>query len=298
MTTFVTHDMPAALRAIMTLPEAAQDAAIQEQIIAPFGGMFARMSRGNPAANGAGALGLARSWQMIPPVKSLPAYQAALDRLDGGAATAHARTGLEAADRAFAEAGVATGIDTVQVGIFPFYPDDPQIARSYGYTGFGAVPGYLVLTLWPDDYTLPRIPAVAAHEFHHQVRFHHWPLWPKMRLADYLVAEGLAESFAGALYGGDMIHPVTSNYDAAALVEAKQRIGAALDTGGFDVVRGYIFGDEIAAEMGLPVVGVPPFAGYALGYQVVQAYLRNSGVSAAAATLKSAAEIIQGANFF
>jgi hypothetical protein len=269
MTDFVIHDMPATLRAISTLPVDEQEAAIQTAIVAPFGGMFAMMSRGNPAANGAGALAMARGWQMAPPAETGPAYLGALDRLDAGEAAARAREGLQRADAAFAAAGVATGIGAVQVGIFPFYPDNPQIARSYGYTGFGAVPGYLVLTIWPDDYTLPRVGAVAAHEFHHQVRFHHWPLWPKMRLADYLVAEGLAESFAGALYGADMIHPCTSTYDAAGLATARARIGASLDAEGFDVVRGYIFGDEIAAEMGLPPAGVPPFAGYVLGYRAL-----------------------------
>ena len=237
---------------------------------------------------------------MAPPPDPNPAYNAALDRLEAAGAADRVQEALQTADRTFAAAEVATGIDRVQVGIFPFYPDNPQIARVYGYTGFGAIPGYLVLTLWPDEYTMPRIPALAAHEFHHQVRFHHWPLWPQMRLADYLVAEGLAESFAGSLYGAEMIHPVISSYDAAALAATKARIGAALatDAQGFDVVRGYIFGDEIATEMGLPVAGVPPFSGYALGYSVVQAYLHNTGQSAAAATLRSADDIIKESNFF
>ncbi|HMA35551.1 MAG TPA: DUF2268 domain-containing putative Zn-dependent protease [Chloroflexia bacterium] len=298
MTTFIVHDTPAILRQIAALPAAQQDPALQEQVIAPFAGMFAMMRRGQPAADGAGDLATARGWQMAPPADPAPAYLAALDRLATAGLPARAQAALTTADQAFAAAGVATRIETVQVGIFPFYPDNPQIARTYGYTGFGAIPGYLVLTLWPDDYTIPRVPALAAHEFHHQVRFQHQPLWPQVRLVDYLVAEGLAESFAGALYGEALIHPCIGNHSPEALAQAKRQIGAALDAQGFDVVRGYIFGDDIAAEMGLPTAGVPPFGGYAIGYQLVQAYLRYTGCSAAAATVTPSAEILAAAHFF
>jgi uncharacterized protein YjaZ len=45
-------------------------------------------------------------------------------------------------------------------------------------------------------------------------------------------------------------------------------------------------------------MGVPPFAGYALGYKVVQAYLGRTGATVADATMLPAKEIIAGSGFF
>ena len=57
MTQFVTHNTPATLRAIMALPEVEQDQAVQAQIIGPFAGMFAAMSRHAPGNAGGGESG-------------------------------------------------------------------------------------------------------------------------------------------------------------------------------------------------------------------------------------------------
>jgi uncharacterized protein YjaZ len=43
---------------------------------------------------------------------------------------------------------------------------------------------------------------------------------------------------------------------------------------------------------------VPPFAGYALGYQVVQAYLKRSGKKVVETFFVPAAEIIAESQFF
>lgn len=52
------------------------------------------------------------------------------------------------------------------------------------------------------------------------------------------------------------------------------------------------------AFTGLPKVGVPDFAGYAIGYRVVQQYLQRTGRSAVDATFLSSQEIIAESGFF
>ena len=67
---------------------------------------------------------------------------------------------------------------------------------------------------------------------------------------------------------------------------------------GFDTLRGYIFGDGIAQMQGGEGVGVPTYAGYALGYFVVQNYLRRTGKSVVETTFVPAREIIAESGFF
>jgi len=298
MTTFVTHDTTAALRRIAALPAADRDAAIRERIVAPFQSMFALMRRpGAPPADDAD-LAAARGWMMVPPDDAGHAYLAALDRLDAAHAPDVALEALERADAAFAAAGIDTRLETVRVGVFPFPPDSPRIAATRGYTGFGAVAGYIMMMLWPDDDTLPRLPAATVHEFNHQVRFGYLPFRMDVSVGEYIVAEGVAESFAGALYGADMIGPWVTEHAPDSLARSKGIIGQALDLRGFDTARSYIFGDPGAEQQGRSAVGLPQFAGYAVGYHLVQAYLRNTGRSAVEATVVPAADIIAGADFF
>ena len=48
----------------------------------------------------------------------------------------------------------------------------------------------------------------------------------------------------------------------------------------------------------LPQPGVPAFAGYALGYRVVQAYLKRTGKNVVEATFVPAQEIVAQSGFF
>jgi uncharacterized protein YjaZ len=67
---------------------------------------------------------------------------------------------------------------------------------------------------------------------------------------------------------------------------------------GFDTIRSYVFGDTMADQMGYPKAGVPDNAGYAIGYRVVQAYLRHTGNNVVEATFVPAREIIAESRFF
>ncbi len=52
------------------------------------------------------------------------------------------------------------------------------------------------------------------------------------------------------------------------------------------------------AKYGLPDIGMPTYGGYAIGYRVVQAYLKRTGRSIEAATFTSAQEIIAELGYF
>jgi uncharacterized protein YjaZ len=75
-------------------------------------------------------------------------------------------------------------------------------------------------------------------------------------------------------------------------------IGGALDVSGFNAVRGYIFGDALAEAFSYPKAGVPSYAGYAIGYRVVQAYLKRTGKTVAETTFLPAQQIIAESGYF
>ena len=151
----------------------------------------------------------------------------------------------------------------------------------------------------PDEANLSRLPGLVAHEMHHLIRNRLFPWGPQISVADYIVVEGTAESFATALFGEDKLGLFVSEFDPADMEPARRLIGENLDTTGFDVIRGYIFGDALAERSGFrPVGGMPTLGGYAVGYHVVQAFLKRSGKSIEEATFLPAREIVETSGFF
>jgi len=55
---------------------------------------------------------------------------------------------------------------------FGMYIADPKkLQLQKGYCGFGGIPGFIQVAIFPNSYNIPKIPAVIAHEFHHNLRF-------------------------------------------------------------------------------------------------------------------------------
>lgn len=92
----------------------------------------------------------------------------------------------------------------------------------------------MTVSIFPNSYNLPRIPAVIAHECHHNLRFSYFN-WDhgNVTVGDYLVIEGLAESFAKALYGEEMLGPWVTSMDEEELNYSIEVIGEALNIKGF-----------------------------------------------------------------
>lgn len=169
-----------------------------------------------------------------------------------------------------------------------------------GYVGVGNTPGWVGLYVWPQAENWLKLPAITAHEFNHNVRFAQ-PDWTfPMTLGAYLVAEGLAETFAADLHGESSLGPWTTTLGEAELRELAPKYEAALLESDFGRVRGYIFGDlppERAGSFATPHLGFPPYTGYALGYHLVRDYLRRSGRAAAEASYLPWRDIVNGSGW-
>lgn len=152
----------------------------------------------------------------------------------------------------------------------------------------------------PNPDNLGRLAGLVAHEMHHLIRLRAFP-WDMQNtsVADYIVVEGTAETFAASLFGEDNVTVYVSEFDPQEFDTARKLIGQGLEATGFDVIRGYIFGDALADRAGFkPVGGMPAYGGYAIGYHVVKAFLERSGLSIEEATFLPAREIVQGSGFF
>lgn len=183
---------------------------------------------------------------------------------------------------------------------FGMYIADPvKLQVQNSYTGFGGIPGYIIMLIYPNGYNIPRVPSIIAHEFHHNLRFSYFE-WNHgdVTVADYIIIEGLADSFATALYGEEFLGPWVTSIDEEDLEYSMYIIKDALQVKGFAEVSSYMFGDEFAKKKGYQPVGLSAGAGYAVGYNIVQSFMKHHNVSIQEATLLSTEEIIRGSTFF
>ncbi|CAM4481248.1 DUF2268 domain-containing protein [Paenibacillus tarimensis] len=184
--------------------------------------------------------------------------------------------------------------------VFGLYVADPvKLELQHGYTGFGGIPGFIQIMIYPNAYNLPRLPAVIAHEFHHNIRFSYFD-WDhgNVTVGDYLVIEGLAESFAQELYGEALLGPWVTSMNQEDLAYSLEVMKDALTIKGFGEVSSYMFGDTFAREQGYQPVGLSSFAGYSVGYHVVQSFLKKNQIGIEEATLLSTEEIIRESGLF
>lgn len=187
--------------------------------------------------------------------------------------------------------------DELRFGLY--IADADKLSLQKGYCGFGGIPGFIQVTINPNSYNIPRLPAVIAHEFHHNIRFSYFD-WDhgNVTVGDYLVIEGLAESFAKEMYGDQLLGPWVTSFDEEDLAYSFEVIKEALYVKGFAEVSSYLFGDTIAKSQGYAPVGLSPFAGYAVGYHAVQAFMKRQRVGIAEASLMGTADILDGCGLF
>ncbi|MBO0994351.1 DUF2268 domain-containing protein [Bacillus sp. SD088] len=195
------------------------------------------------------------------------------------------------------ESGLKVYADEIKFGLYVADPDKLKLQK--GYTGFGGIPGFITVNIFPNDYNIPKIPAVIAHEFHHNIRFSYFD-WDhgNVTVGDYLIIEGLADSFAKELYGAEQLGPWVTSMDQDDLEYSIHVIGEALNIKGFAEVSSYMFGDEIAKQEGYQPVGLSFCAGYAVGFKVVQSFMMKHNKTIYETTLLSSDEIIHGSGLF
>jgi len=291
------YDTLSAMRAVVVAPVGERHAVYRERLIEPLRDYWEpTLRRFAPQMSDDEAAIMKFLWD-VDLEGDLTEHGQALDRLEQFDAWGTADEALHLAARTFEATGRSCAEEHMTGLLVLGNPRDRIFMElNRGYAG-AQVPGYVVLPIWPNDYNLPRIPAALVHEFNHRVRFTHEPWTLATTVGQYIVAEGLAESFAAELYGPEYVGPWTSSLSAEELERSKAIIGQALDVSGFDKIRAYIFGDEISKQWGFPELGLPHCAGYAIGYQAVQAYLQQSGKSATEATFVPYGEIIGESGF-
>lgn len=173
------------------------------------------------------------------------------------------------------------------------------LREQYGaYTGFQQ-PGMALVMGWPNAVGTPRLPVASAHELNHIVRFLYEPWTKDTTVGQYMVAEGLAESFGLEIVGDKrLVGPYSTSLTPAQIEAMKPRFKDALETTGFDVMRAYIFGDWAAEQFRYPKMNIPDYAGYTVGFEVVQAYLARTGATAAEATYTPWRTIVAESRWF
>ncbi|MEM6431379.1 MAG: DUF2268 domain-containing putative Zn-dependent protease [Deinococcota bacterium] len=178
-----------------------------------------------------------------------------------------------------------------------------MLNMDYGaYTGMQTPTeqGHVALVMgYPNPIGTPRLAVAAAHELHHIVRFAFEPFMPGLTLGKYLVAEGLAEAFALEVVGNpQLVGPYCTALSAEQLINLKPRFAEAINEADFNVVRGYIFGDWAAEQFHYPKQNVPDFAGYSIGFALVQAYLARTGQTTSQASYVPWQEIVATSGYF
>lgn len=283
--------------AIIAAPDAASRLErYREAFLRPWEPMM-RMMSGMFGAAPDDELGVARAWGWPLP-DELEAVPPALARLESADAWQIGERALHTAVERFA--GHKLPFDEVEGWLMVGVPERSNpIGR--GYTGAIDFTRPRLLCQYSEvtEANLRALPGAVAHEFHHLIRLRVFP-WDMQRtsVTDYIVHEGLAESFATALFGPEVLGYYVSEISPEDLETARGLIGAGLDRSGFDVIRGYIFGDTLAGGLGFEPVGMPDYGGYAVGYHVVQAFLQRSGRTIEEATFVPAAQIVQESGYF
>ncbi|KOS59783.1 DUF2268 domain-containing protein [Lysinibacillus agricola] len=187
----------------------------------------------------------------------------------------------------------------IDVNILLGDEESQEMKVNKGYSGFGGIPGYIMLMVIPNDFNKKRLKSALAQEFNHNVRFTFEPFnYGDVTVEEYLVLEGLAECFAEEMYGKELIGPWIADFDKEEMAYSIEVIKEGRKTKGFGEVSAYMFGDGIAKKRGFNPVGLSENAGYTIGYHLIKQYLANSSKSIAEATLTPTEEIIRVSKFF
>lgn len=262
------------------------------------GMMAGRFARDTPQTETEKLLTGAKTWRWLLP-DQLDSVPEVLTRLEAANAWQVAESALQTGVSRFEPYADRISFDTVE-GWLMLADAENTDPNGRGYTGATdwMQPRFVAQFDSPNDYNLPRLPSLIVHEMHHLIRFNVYPFGMQTSVADYIVAEGLAESFAAALFGEEVVGYYVTDISEEDLLTAKALIGANLTTSGFDRIRAFIFGDQNAEQWGWEKIGMPAFGGYAVGYHVVQAYMSRTGKTIEETTFVSGEDICEQSGYF
>ncbi len=194
----------------------------------------------------------------------------------------------------FEQHGILLPIQSYVFTILLNDPHNPMSALTGDYCGDGGIPGYIIGTIIPNERSLRMLPVALAHEANHNVRWQFIKWTPAVTLADMIVSEGIAETYAALMFGEDQIGPWIKNTTPETLASIiKPALHANLYDNDFMKISSYLYGDEIMALRGANAIGMPYCAGYACGYALIQHYLKKTNKNIYETTITPTAEILQ-----
>lgn len=173
-------------------------------------------------------------------------------------------------------------------------PQNPMTVMTGDYCGDGGIPGYIIGSIVPNERSLCLLPVALAHETNHNVRWQFMQWSSHITLADMIVSEGLAETFAANMFGEDKVGKWVRETTPEMLRETvKPLVRTNLMTSDFQTLSSYLYGDEIMALRGGQPIGMPYCGGYACGYALIGHYLKKTGASVYEATITPTEEILK-----
>ena len=173
-------------------------------------------------------------------------------------------------------------------------PRSPMTVMAGDCCGDGGIPGYIIGSMVPNERSLSQLPVTLAHETNHNVRWQFMQWSSQITLADMIVSEGLAETFAAAMFGEDKVGKWVRETTPETLRETvKPLIRANLMTSDFQELSSCLYGDGIMALRGGQPIGMPYCGGYACGYALIGHYLKKTGASIYEATITPTGEILK-----
>lgn len=173
-------------------------------------------------------------------------------------------------------------------------PHSPMTVMAGDYCGDGGIPGYIIGSIVPNARSLSLLPVTLAHETNHNVRWQFMQWSSRITLADMIVSEGLAETFAATMFGEKKVGKWVRETTQEVLRQTvKPLIRANLMTSDFQTLSSCLYGDEIMALRGGQPIGMPYCGGYACGYALIGHYLKKTGASIYEATITPTVEILK-----
>ena len=173
-------------------------------------------------------------------------------------------------------------------------PHSPMTVMAGDYCGDGGIPGYIIGSIVPNARSLSMLPVTLAHETNHNVRWQFMQWSSRITLADMIVSEGLAETFAATMFGEKKVGKWVRETTQEVLRQTvKPLIRANLMTSDFQTLSSCLYGDEIMALRGGQPIGMPYCGGYACGYALIGHYLKKTGASIYEATITPTVEILK-----
>lgn len=274
----------------------------RSELMRPFSGKWARVGIPLKAEKEGGydVVSAAGMSGYYTPHQVTPECSAEIEKISDDAFWKECEKSIRDSLTLFEQQGIRLPVRDYVFTIMLSDPKNPMTAMTGDYCGDGGIPGYILGSLVPNEYSMRQLPVALAHETNHNVRWQFMQWSSQITLADMIVSEGLAENFAAHIFGEDRVGKWVKETTAEMLERMiKPLIKDNLLLSDFSMLSSYLYGDKIMALCGGKAVGMPYCGGYACGYELVRHYLNKTGISIYEATILSTEEILkQSEDFF